>query len=193
MLDRIAQLLHDSGPHPLWQGLVIILGTFVLEDAATILTAMQVRSGGLAGSVALTALYLGIGLGDLGLYGLGMLAARFPLLQRWASDAAAAGAPGRNWFQRHVFRVVFVSRFVPGARLPAYTACGFFRAGIMRFAAAAIGAILIWTTLLFALSLRVGGWLMTYLGAWRWAGMVGFAVLILGATRFVAHLNRKRV
>ena len=64
--------------------MLILLGTFVLEDAATILAAMDVQVQQVSLVVAMVALYVGIILGDLGLYGLGRLAVATPLARRWA-------------------------------------------------------------------------------------------------------------
>src|SRR5690242_11016632 len=69
--------------HPLLQAIAIIVGTFVLEDAATVIAAMQADDGKLSWLLALVALYVGIILGDLGLYGLGWLSARIPIVARW--------------------------------------------------------------------------------------------------------------
>jgi membrane protein DedA with SNARE-associated domain len=159
----------------------------VLEDAATILAAMDVQIGQVSPGVALISLYLGIVLGDLGLYGLGRLAAATPWARRWAP--ADRFATSRDWLRGHVISVVFVSRFLPGARLPTYTACGYFRVDIRRFALAAIGATLIWTTLLFGVSLQLGHYMTAYLGAWRWAGMAGFALTVVLAGRIAARLQ----
>ncbi|MBB2198375.1 hypothetical protein HLH44_13075 [Gluconacetobacter sp. 1c LMG 22058] len=187
MLPSLSALFAKAGAAPVVQALVIIIGTFILEDAATILTAMEVQTGQVALPVALLALYVGIVAGDLGLYGLGRLAALWPAARRWVK--VPQDENGGNWFGRNVFRIVFISRFIPGARLPLYTACGFFNASARRFALAAILATLIWTTLLFAVSLQVGHFLITHLGAWKWAGMGGFALTILLVGRIVANVR----
>ncbi|MBB2204836.1 DedA family protein [Gluconacetobacter takamatsuzukensis] len=187
MFPSLSALFAKAGAAPAVQALVIIIGTFILEDAATILTAMEVQTGQVALPVALLALYVGIVAGDLGLYGLGRLAALWPAARRWVKVPGDEG--GENWFGRNVFRIVFISRFIPGARLPLYTACGFFGASLRRFALAAVLATLIWTTLLFALSLQVGHFLITHLGAWKWAGMGGFALTILLVGRIVANVR----
>ena len=183
----VTGLLHAAGHNPLVQAGAIILGTFILEDAATVLAAMQVQEGDVSWHVALAALYVGIVLGDIGLYGMGRLAARFPRLRRLVPEQRQAH--GRRWLDAHVFRVVFISRFVPGARLPTYTACGFLGASFRRFALAAVLATSIWTSALFVLSMRVGHVLMEHFGAWRWAGAVGFAVVIVGMGRVAAKLQ----
>ena len=185
----VSGMLQAAGHDPLLQGAAIIAGTFILEDAATVLAAMQVKTGGVSLMVALISLYLGIVLGDLGLYGLGRLARRFRWAQRWAPQQRARR--GRNWIEAHVFRVVFISRFIPGARLPTYTACGFLHADFKRFALAAIAATLIWTSGLFAVSLRVGQFLIDHLGAWRWVGMGIFVVAIVVIGRLTARLQEE--
>ena len=86
---------------------------------------------------------------------------------------------GREWLRTNLGKAVFVSRFLPGARLPTYTACGFFGAGFRHFALVAILATLIWTSLLFMVSLRVGQALIDHLGQWRWVGMAGFALTLV--------------
>ena len=192
--QRVADLLHAGAHHPVLESLVIVAGTFILEDAATVLAAAQVQEGGVSVPVALVSLYVGIILGDFGLYGLGRLAALvpavFPAARRLGTPEALR--QGGAFLRRHVVRVVFVSRFLPGARLPAYTACGFLGADFGRFAATAIVATLIWTTLRFGLSVGVGGVLAETLGGWRWAGFLAFAAAVVLAGRAAASLQESR-
>jgi membrane protein DedA with SNARE-associated domain len=182
-------LLDVAGKSPVLQGAAIILGTFILEDAATAAAAMSVQSGTVALPVALISLYLGIVLGDIGLYGLGWLASQIP----WAMRLIPAPRQerGRQWLERHVFGVVFTARFLPGVRLPTYTACGFLGADLKRFILAATVATLIWTSALFLVSLRVGKFLIEHLGAWRWVGFAAFVVAIILAGRLAARVQEK--
>jgi membrane protein DedA with SNARE-associated domain len=173
----------------LLQALFIVLGTFILEDAATVLAAMQVKTGGLAAWLALVSLYCGIVLGDLGLYGLGRLSSLAPWARRFVPPERFRR--GQDWLRGRVFKVVLISRFLPGMRLPTYTACGFLRADFRAFALAAIVATLAWTSLLFAASLRIGQFLIDHFGAWRWAGAVGVAVAVVVIGRVAAHIPRE--
>jgi membrane protein DedA with SNARE-associated domain len=186
----LTALLALGGLGPAVQALLIILGTFVLEDAATVLAAMQAEAGAISVPVALCALYVGIVLGDLGLYALGRLSLRVSWIGRLVP--VQKRRQGRQWLEGRVMQVVFISRFIPGARLPTYTACGFLRADWRRFALAAIGATLVWTSLLFGLSLQVGALLMQYLGAWRWAGGIGFALVVILLGHTAARLQEAR-
>ena len=187
----VAAMLQASAHHPLLSGGAIVIGTFILEDAATVLAAMQVQTGGIPWEVAIVSLYLGIVLGDMGLYGLGAAASGSSRLQGLAARLVQAPrqAHGKRWLSERVFRVVFISRFIPGARLPTYTACGWLRVSFRRFVLAAVVATSIWTSLLFVLSLRMGRFLTDYLGAWRWAGAVGFAAVVVIAGRLVASIQ----
>jgi len=185
----VSHLLEIAGHSPWWQGGAIVLGTFILEDAATAGAALAVQSGAVAMPVALGALYIGIVLGDIGLYGLGRLAAHVPWARRLIPQPRQDR--GRAWLERHVFKVVFVSRFLPGVRLPTYTACGFLGANFRKFVSAAVGATLIWTSALFAVSLRVGRLLVDHLGQWRWVGFAAFIVVIVLTGRLAARAQAK--
>lgn len=191
MLDlSVTEILQYAVHHPALQALAIVFATFILEDAATVLAAMQAQSGALSVPLALGSLYVGIVLGDLGLYGFGRLASLVPLVQRLLPPQRTEVV--RAWLDGKVFKVVLVSRFLPGVRLPTYTTCGYLRADLRQFALATGLATLVWTSGLFALSFRIGGILMAHFGAWRWAGAAGLVVFMLLAGRLVQMLRRPR-
>ena len=182
--SSIASLLVLAGARPLFQAGAIIIGTFILEDAATVVAAMQAADSRVSIAVALLSLFIGIVLGDLGLYGLGWLGARVRWLARLLPPQRKAML--RGWLAGRVFKVVFVCRFLPGLRLPTYTTCGFLGVDFRQFTLGAIIATTIWTSLLFGLSLVVGNFLMDHLGAWRWVGAAAFVIFIVLAGRFAA-------
>jgi membrane protein DedA with SNARE-associated domain len=184
LASSIAALLSLAGQSCAWQIGAIILGTFILEDAATVLAATEAAAGAVPIWVALGSLYAGIVFGDLGLYGLGSLSSKIRLLRRVLPPRRQDAV--RAWLRGRVFRVVFVSRFLPGLRLPTYTTCGFLGADLRQFILAAVIATTIWTSLLFVVSLWFGRFLLDHLGAWRWAGAIGFAVFVIIAGRLAA-------
>lgn len=179
----IASLL-AAGHSPLFQALAIVLATFVLEDAATVLAAMRAAEGDISVGLALGSLFVGIVLGDLGLYGLGWLSARVKWIARLLPPQRKEAITA--WLQGRVFKVVFVSRFLPGLRLPTYTTCGFLGANLRQFTLAAVVATMCWTSLLFGVSMRVGKFLMDHFGAWRWLGAAGFVLFVIVAGRIAA-------
>jgi membrane protein DedA with SNARE-associated domain len=152
---------------------------------------MQADDGRLSPALALAALYVGIILGDLGLYGLGRLSAKVPMVARMLPPHRTEAI--RAWLDGRVFKVVLISRFLPGLRLPTYTTCGFVGANLRQFALAVVIATICWTTLLFGVSLRIGQVLIDHFGAWRWVGAAGFAVFVIIAGRLTASsLQAKR-
>jgi membrane protein DedA with SNARE-associated domain len=182
--SSIVALLASAGHSPILQATAIVLATFVLEDAATVIAAMEAHQGHISVPLALASLFVGIVLGDLGLYGLGRAAIRLQWIGRMLPPRRQAAV--RAWLSGRVFRVVFVSRFVPGLRLPTYTTCGFLGADLRRFILAAVIATSLWTSLLFGVSMQVGHLLIDHLGAWRWAGTVGFVIFVILAGRLAA-------
>ena len=186
--NLVTSILGLGGKKVLFQFIAILFGTFVLEDAATVLAAVRSEEGAIPIPVALAALYVGIVIGDIGLYGLGAASRRVGVLRRWLPDERTR--PAREWICKRVFRVVLVCRFLPGMRLPTYTACGFFRANLKKFALAAVLATLMWTSALFTVSLHVGRFLIDHLGAWRWAGAVGFIIAVGLMTRGIVWLTK---
>ena len=189
--NSIASLLVWASQHPLLQAAVIIIGTFILEDAATVIAAMQADDGKLSAALALAALYVGIILGDLGLYGMGRLSAKLPMVARMLPPHRTEAI--RAWLDGRVFKVVLISRFLPGLRLPTYTTCGFVGANLRQFAFAVVVATVCWTSLLFGASQCIGQVLIDHFGAWRWAGAAGFVVFVILAGRLTASgLQSKR-
>ena len=184
MEDVLRAWLISAGHDPLSQAVLIVFGTFVLEDVTTVLTAMSVQTGAVNPVLALSPSMRAWCWAISGLYG-------------WAGGGPVAAGPalgairpiGREWLRINLAKAVFVSRFLPGARLPTFTACGFFGAGFARFALVAILATVIWTSLLFGASLRVGQALIDHLGQWRWVGMAGFALTLVLIGRIVSRLR----
>jgi membrane protein DedA with SNARE-associated domain len=187
----IASLLAFAGHSVLLQSIAVILATFILEDAATVVAAMEAAQGTISIGVALGSLFVGIVLGDLGLYGLGRISTYIPWVARRLPPHRTEAI--NAWLQGRVFKVVFVSRFLPGLRLPTYTTCGFLGADLRQFTLAAVVATTCWTSMLFGVSLRVGNLLMEHFGAWRWLGAAGFVLFVIIAGRLaVAGMQSER-
>ena len=153
LASSTTSLLALAGHSRWFQAAAIIIGTFILEDAATVAAAMQVEDGALPLWLALMSLYAGIVLGDLGLYGLGRLSAHIPWIARQLP-------PHRQQTIRAWISTVASSKSCWSAAscracaCPTYTTCGFVGADLRQFTLAAIVATGAWTSLLFATSLR---------------------------------------
>ncbi|MBI1239760.1 MAG: hypothetical protein GC199_10525 [Alphaproteobacteria bacterium] len=175
--------------------LALFLATFVLEDAATVSAALLASGGMVSTGPALAVLYAGIFLGDLGLYALGFLAGRNKRLRKWIGIGRIR--VGRRWLGRRLVPALIGARFVPGLRLPTYTASGFFQVSFVTFALVAAGAAGLWTTGLFCLVYLFGETVLPNVGPWRWvlAALVVFIIIglphVIGMRRLGAGLEPK--
>jgi len=147
-----------SGP-----SLLVILGliafaTLISEDLTCIGAGLLVAQGRIDLVSAAAACFFGILVGDMLLYLAGRIFGRPALTHAplsWfvkpeAVDRAAA------WFEERGGRVVFVSRFVPGLRLPTYVAAGVLRQSFATFSFYFVLAGLLWTPLFVALASWAG-------------------------------------
>ena len=137
---------------------VIILLSFVSEDAATISSALSIFGGPLSWPLGFVSCFAGIWLGDLGLYSLARCAGKNVLRSRWLArltDPATITHCEKTFARNSTFALI-ASRFVPGTRLPTYLAAGLFAMPARRFALiTAIGA-LVWISAFFALTKLLG-------------------------------------
>ena len=129
--------------------ILIVVGTWVAEDPVLVLSATAWALGGLSFGFVLGANVVGISSGDLLLYGLGR---RFghhlpglPWIGRLFHEEALL--KGERFFRRRGLQLVLLARFVPGLRLPTYTAAGVFRAPWRPTTALIVLSGLVWVPL----------------------------------------------
>jgi hypothetical protein len=106
--------------------LVLALTTLLLEDLAIAAGVALATQGAISWGLSLLAVGGGIALGDLGLYGVGLLATRVPWLQKRYVGAKSLWA--REKISRRLGSAVLLARVIPGLRLATYTTSGFVRA-----------------------------------------------------------------
>lgn len=154
--------------------LSIVLATFILEDPTTLTVSLLIKSSDLSPELGLSALALGIFLGDLGLYFLGLG------IQRGIFKK-------RKEFLRPSFFSVAVARFVPGMRTITFSSAGFNRLPIKKFLLVILPSSVIWTLLIFKFSEQI-------LFQWRdfplWVSLcIGLSVFI-GLNFIVKYFTR---
>ena len=170
--------------------LFIFLFTFVLEDVATVSAALLSSYGHVIPEMAYLSLLAGIVLGDMGLYGLGYGASRFDWAKKILERKRVVMM--HDWLDRREVAAVLAARFVPGARLPTYTAMGFFRLSFTKFMAAVFVASVLWTSLLFVAIFAIGEVFVDQLEVWRWP-LAGFMIILVVVTpRFVKFSAGKK-
>jgi membrane protein DedA with SNARE-associated domain len=185
MFPDLVSTIHAE---PWLLALAIIAATFIHEDIATVATGMLVADGVTSVGVALPALYIGIVAGDLGLYGMGRLVALNRISKRLAGGRRFSAL--KIWLDERLVAGVFLVRFLPGLRMPAYTTYGFFAMPFRRFVVSVIVAASIWTTGLFYLSFEFGTLTADWLGVLRWPVITIAAIVPLLA---IERVMRGRV
>lgn len=167
--------------------LLLAAATLVSEDLTCIGAGVLVSQGRIELIPAAAACFAGIFVGDMLLYFAGRAVGaralgRAPL--RWMITPGAV-ARAREDFRRRGLALIFLSRFMPGLRLPTYFAAGMLKVGAMRFAAFFVLAGLAWTPALVAISAAVGrsaGDMVKDFGRWApWlaAGLILALFLLL--------------
>jgi membrane protein DedA with SNARE-associated domain len=179
----------------LWIALALVGGTFVSEDATSVLAGVLIQRGEIDAIVGVAACAVGIFLGDLGLWlvgrHVGARALSWRFVTRHLTDTRTAHVAA--WFERHTASLVLGSRFVPGARLPLYLAAGAVQSSFRRFALWSLLAVAIWTPIIVFASagaLAVSGFLISR--PTDTAGTILLAGGLVLAWRVATRLTRKR-
>ncbi len=133
--------------------LSIFFSTFVYEDGATVLAATLSASGRLDPRIGLLSAFLGIWVGDMGLYGLGSSFGWRTAKSRWLQKhlGPESLAKAEAWFAKHGSLALVMSRAIPGSRLPLYVAAGALRLPVRRFAKITAVCSAVWVSMIFAI------------------------------------------
>jgi len=164
LAERLGGAERREIPLPPWAGpendasgarlFALIAGsTLVSEDLTCVVSGMMAGRGQLALPFAIAACAVGIFFGDILLYLAGRWLVR-PIVRggttgrsRWTIDDEKL-ASASDWLRARGAIVVFISRFVPGTRLPLYTAAGVLDMPLPRFSLWLLAAVAAWTPLL---------------------------------------------
>ncbi len=172
---------------PFWKAAGFFFATFVLEDAAAIGAGLLLASGQISWPAAFTACFLGIWLGDVGLYALARFAGRGWFERSSLQKFSAKVARSEKWFADRGTAILIFSRAVPGARLPTYLAAGFLRLPLPRFLLVTGAAAFFWTFLILFLAETFGTRITQWLGHYQAGGwlLLGAGVVLLGTMQLI--------
>jgi membrane protein DedA with SNARE-associated domain len=191
LIDAFMSFMSGLSSNPWMTGVLIILATFVLEDAATIAAGVLAVSGVISPPVALVSLYLGIIAGDAGLYGIGRVAHASGFAHKFVNGRTIA--QGRRWLRRRLVPALVGARFTPGMRAPTFLASGFFRVSFWRFFAVITSVAAVWTTGIFCLIYFFGPLVAESIGHDSWViGIAVIAVLFGGQFWFRRRARKRR-
>jgi len=168
---------------PLWKGAGFFLATFVLEDVATAGAGLLLAAGAISWPVAFASCFLGIWLGDAGLYSLARFGGRKWFERSSFEKYSTKVAQSEAWFAKRGALILIFSRSVPGARLPTYLAAGFLRLPLPRFLLITGLAAFGWTLAILWLAQTLGARLVHWLDAGKHAGwyLLGAGLVLFGA------------
>jgi membrane protein DedA with SNARE-associated domain len=173
----------------------IFFATFIYEDGATLLAATLSASGRLDPGIGLLVTFLGVWLGDLGLYGLGSSLGRHTTHSRWLKKylKPESLAKAEDWFARRGSLALVMSRAIPGSRLPLYVAAGALRFPVRLFAKTTAACSAVWVSAIFAIwrfvpknssgPQRLLPWLLT--------AVMMFAPWLLKSTRSLGAIRKR--
>ena len=152
---------------PYWKAAGFFFATFVLEDAAAIGAGLLLAAGGISWPLAFISCFLGIWMGDAGLYALARFAGRNWFENSRLKKHSAKVIQSETWFRERGTLMLIFSRAVPGARLPTYLAAGFLRVPMMRFLLITGVAAFFWTFLILLLTQSFGSQVSRWLGNYK--------------------------
>jgi membrane protein DedA with SNARE-associated domain len=154
MQADLLPLIESVAGTPLLLALVLFGATFVAEDIATIAAGIVVAKLDAPPASALIAVILGTAIGDLALYATGRWGrdTRLGIRLRKRPDVRRA----EQWVAARALWLVFTARFMPGFRLPVFTASGLVSAPALPVAASIAVTTPVWTTALFETARRAG-------------------------------------
>lgn len=145
----------------------IILLSYLLEDLAIVTAALLAADNSISPSLSLLAIFIGIATGDIGLYALGMLAARWRAL-RYRLLTNRGMKLVRHRLKNNTMLNIAIIRFIPGLRTIGFTLSGLFRVSFVQYMTSVMVATAIWTAIVFFLIYQLGSveWLQD--NQWKW-------------------------
>ncbi len=160
---------------------LIALATLLTEDLACIGAGLLVAQGRIGFLAATLACFVGIVVGDVLLYLAGRYLGyswlkRAPL--KWIVSPSQVDRAS-EWFDTKGPAVVFLTRFLPGTRVAAYTTAGLLRTGFWRFLLYFTLAVAIWTPFLVGISAYLGNRVFEHFALYQRYTLPAVIVLLL--------------
>lgn len=172
---------------PWWKAVGFFFATFVLEDVAAIGAGILLAVGQISWPAAFTACFLGIWLGDAGLYALARYAGRHWFENSSLKKHSIKVARSENWFRERGTMILIFSRAVPGTRLPTYLAAGFLRVPMARFLFITGAAAFVWTFVILLLVQTFGAQVTKWFNHYKFGSrlLLGAGIFLLATLQLV--------
>jgi len=127
---------------------IIILSTYISEDATIISVIALVMDEKISGTIAFVSLLTGIASGDAILYWVGYLCQQ---RSKWVKKQLAklATLNLKKLLSKNILLLILITRFIPGMRLPCYLFCGFYKISFPLFTLSIVCAAILWIIFIF--------------------------------------------
>lgn len=126
----------------------ILFGTFILEDVTLAVALALVAEDKVSFEIAFAACFIGICLGDLGLYSIGYFSEKIKFINQFKFIQKIKSTLHENK-QSYLSYSIIVSRFIPGTRIPTYFISGFTKYPISKFILLTLITVFAWVAVAF--------------------------------------------
>lgn len=176
--------------HPLFLIPAIGIVSMFIEDPTIVLVGILSATGLISPPVALFALYIGIMSGDSLFYWIGRYARTHPRFEKYINHTMVD--PIRIWLEAKYVITLATARFIPGSRIPTYSASGFVGVPYTHFFLISMVATTLWASFLFTLSYLFGNVAAVWIeqGSWPLALIVLTVLAISGRTTLHTLSNK---
>lgn len=158
----------------------IFFGTFLLEDVALVTAVNFVGEGRLSLTEAFLACFLGISIGDIFLYLLGRFAFKLGLEERIKSNRKIKMNLHKMKNSDFLNYMIFISRLIPGTRIPTYVGAGLISYSFVRFGIFTLISVALWVSIALAAGKSLQYLLMDHL----WLSLALFITFIVSIKKF---------
>ncbi|MGD9590667.1 MAG: VTT domain-containing protein [Pyrinomonadaceae bacterium] len=195
LFQIIAQILNSDFTRigefsPVLVFFIFFFGTFVSEDAACLAAGALAGQGRISFALGVSACIAGIFVGDILLYWIGRIfgwrVVETGFFRRFVSKRSISKSSA--WLEKRGATAVFLSRFLPGLRLPTYLAAGFLRTDFWKFFLYFLIAALVWTPILVGSAAYASG---TFLSGGLIVEVVALFVVVRLIFHFASWKNRR--
>lgn len=165
--------------------LLIMIFTIFSEDLSVIAAGLLAAGGILPFYLAVFSVFVGIIIVDTNIYWLGK-AVGVPVLKqapfRWMVDESDLHR-AQNLYEMYGLELLFIARFIPGARFPTYFSAGLLKSSFKKFFLYFSISVAIWAPLLVGLTVLIGQPMIHYLSVYQ-----DYAIWILLFTILLIYL-----
>lgn len=176
---------------------LLALIVFFSEDLACISGGILAAGGVLSLSAAILGCFGGIWLSDVLLYALGAIMGPAALKLKFMAKLAngARYEKLKQGYSKNGFRIVFITRFIPGSRVFAFVTAGVLRVGFFRFSVWLAIAAAIWTPILVTMAYLGGRPIIAWwhrIGLWAIPLILVAVLCMISLVKLIGQLASAR-